>query len=82
MGEVFLAVADTAGGAPNPGWLLRNLLLMVAMQWGWPQARVILVRGRPGRAAADTTLLLTAQLPIIPPGGEPCSREREGERGS
>ncbi|PSC74928.1 ubiquitin-like modifier-activating enzyme ATG7 [Micractinium conductrix] len=86
--QVWLAVADSSHLAENPGWLLRNLLLLAAARWGVRTLGVLCLRGRRGRFDASASLALHVTLPQVPPGyappalggWEPNERGRPGPR--
>ncbi|KAL4422919.1 hypothetical protein ABPG75_009116 [Micractinium tetrahymenae] len=70
--QLFLAVADSSALPENPGWPLRNLLLMAAARWRVRRLRVLCLRERRGRFDADASLALDIALPELPPGFHPA----------
>eukprot|EP00884_Botryococcus_braunii_P014303 jgi/Botrbrau1/22874/Bobra.0065s0032.1 len=70
-GEFLLVTLDTASSKVHPGWGLRNLLLMAAVRWGFPELRVVCLRGRPGIPDPQNSPILSVTLPIIEPGKAP-----------
>ena len=67
-GRVLLAMADHGHMPGNPGWLLRNALLLAAVTFGQTEVEVAAIRLRRGRASLQNSLLLSALLPGSPPG--------------
>ncbi|BDA47717.1 Ubiquitin-like modifier-activating enzyme atg7 [Coccomyxa sp. Obi] len=67
-GRVLLAYADHSNLPSNPGWLLRNSLLLAAVRWRVPDLEVACVRLRRGRVDAEASLHLSVGLPHIPEG--------------
>ena len=61
-------MADHGHMPGNPGWLLRNVLLLAAVMFGQTEVEVAAVRLRRGRASLQSSLLLSAVLPGSPPG--------------
>ncbi|CAL8471824.1 g11366 [Coccomyxa elongata] len=66
--RVLLAYADHSNLPSNPGWLLRNALLLAAVRWRVPDLEVACLRLRHGRVDAEASLLLNVGLPHIPEG--------------
>ena len=62
-GRVALAMADPSNLPTNPGWPLRNLLVLACARWGCSSLRVIAVRGEPGRVNPQLTIVLDTVLP-------------------
>lgn len=70
---VCLAAADSSNQPANPGWPLRNLLLLAAAQWGCRELPVLCLRERHGRYCAAASLALSVVLPELPPGYSPAA---------
>lgn len=66
--RVVLAFADHSNLQSNPGWQLRNALLMSAARWRVPDLDVACLRLRRGLVDAAASLLLSVSLPHIPEG--------------
>ncbi|KAK9905456.1 hypothetical protein WJX75_000196 [Coccomyxa subellipsoidea] len=66
--RVVLAYADHSNLQSNPGWLLRNTLLMSAARWRVPDLEVACLRLRRGLVDTAASLLLSVSLPHIPEG--------------
>ena len=71
--ELLLAMADPGNAAENPGWPLRNLLLLAAVRWRLKKATVVGFRSRGGRLSAEHSLLFDVNLPSIPAGSSIAS---------
>ncbi|KAK9814486.1 hypothetical protein WJX72_006655 [[Myrmecia] bisecta] len=67
-GEVCLAMADPCNLAANPGWPLRNMLLLAAKRWRCQQLRVVCVRELRGKADPTVSIVLDVELPPLPEG--------------
>ncbi|KAK3248623.1 Ubiquitin-like modifier-activating enzyme ATG7 [Cymbomonas tetramitiformis] len=65
-GEVILAFCDPCNLPSNPGWPLRNLLLLAAAQWGSRAVRVVCAREKAGRLDPTFSLMVDAVLPEVP----------------
>ena len=63
----FLAMLDPSNSPDSPGWPLRNALLMAAVKWRVERLRVLCIRQRGGRNSPAGSLLLTVELPAVPP---------------
>ncbi|KAL4451192.1 hypothetical protein ABPG77_009264 [Micractinium sp. CCAP 211/92] len=71
--QLFLAVADSSALPDNPGWPLRNLLLMAAARWHVRRLPVLCLRERHGVFDATASLALDVTLPELPPGFHPAA---------
>ena len=67
-GRVLLAFADHGHMPGNPGWLLRNSLLLAAVKFGVTEMEVACIRLRRGKPNPQHSLLLYAVLPGAPQG--------------
>ena len=67
-GRVLLAFADHGHMPGNPGWLLRNSLLLAALKFGVTEMEVACIRLRRGQPKPQHSLLLQALLPDAPQG--------------
>lgn len=61
-------MADHGHMPGNPGWLLRNALLLAAVRFGQTEVEVAAIRLRMGSASPQNSLLLSTLLPGSPPG--------------
>ena len=73
-GRLVLAVADHGHLPGNPGWLLRNSLLLAAVRFGVSELNVACVRLRRGKPSLQHSLLLSVTLPSCPDGQSARSR--------
>ena len=62
-GQWLLGIADHGQLPGNPGWLLRNSLLLAAAKFGISEVEVACIRLRRGRPSAQHSLLLSVCLP-------------------
>ena len=62
-GRWLLGIADHGRLPGNPGWLLRNSLLLAAARFGVSEVAVACIRLRRGKPSAQHSLLLSVCLP-------------------
>lgn len=67
-GRVLLAFADHGHMPGNPGWLLRNSLLLAAVKFGVTEMEMACIRLRRGKPSPQHSLLLHVVLPDAPQG--------------
>ena len=62
-GRVILGIADHGNLPGNPGWLLRNSLLLAAVRFGVTELEVACIRLRRAQPCPQRSLLLSVTLP-------------------
>ena len=62
-GRWLLGIADHGQLPGNPGWLLRNSLLLASAKFGASEIEVACIRLRRGKPSAQHSLLLSVCLP-------------------
>ncbi|CAL5221045.1 g3168 [Coccomyxa viridis] len=62
-GRVILGIADHGNLPGNPGWLLRNSLLLAAVRFGVTELEVACIRLRRAQPCVQRSLLLSVTLP-------------------
>ncbi|CAJ0759519.1 22619_t:CDS:2, partial [Entrophospora sp. SA101] len=61
--ERMIGFADPSGLPTNPGWPLRNLLVLARYQWNINKIKVLCYREVPGKKDISQTRILTVEIP-------------------
>ena len=71
-GRLLLGIADHGNLPGNPGWLLRNSLLLAAVKFGAAELEVACIRLQRAKPSPQRSLLLSVALPASSEGLAAC----------
>ena len=62
--DQFICFADPSNYSNAPGWMLRNLLVLLQQKWGLRKAQILCYRDVPSKSDSGRSLVVTMQLDI------------------
>ena len=60
--DQYFAFADPSNYPNAPGWMLRNLLVLLQRRWGLQKAQILFYRDNPSKREFGRSLVVTLQL--------------------
>ncbi|CAD7703403.1 unnamed protein product [Ostreobium quekettii] len=76
--KMVVAMSDPCHLPANPGWILRNVLILVAKRWTCTSVRVVCIRERQGRSDPCASIVLDVNIMAIPNDVDNCVQHASG----